>query len=276
MVRQISWLRYSVCTLSLTMSVSAYSADKKKSKKPAASASEAPAPAAPALDASKIDAKSVLEKAETIRNPVDTYKVGVKLADLKEGKETDVRTYESIIKEGGKTRVNFIAPATEEGKRVLMIENDMWFFAPTTAKPIRIAPRQKIAGNAVYGDIAKLSFTNNYTTKVNRIEKVDGKDVIVLDLDAIEGKPVTYEKVEYWIEAGTNKPLKAIYATRAGKQMRIGHFEKYEAVMGEQRPTQLRIESMIEKDRVSVLTFSNQEKVNVPDQLFDKESLKSE
>jgi len=27
---------------------------------------------------------------------------------------------------------------------------------------------------------------------------------------------------------------------------------------------------------VSVLTFSNQEKVNVPDQLFDKESLKSE
>ncbi len=275
MFRQRSWLTYSACTLSLVLGTTAHSADQKKSKKPTTPASAAPASSA-AIDPAKVDAKAVLEKAEAIRNPIDTYKVGVKLADIKEGKETDVRTYESIIKEGGKTRVNFIAPATEEGKRVLMIENDMWFFAPTTAKPIRIAPRQKIAGNAVYGDIAKLSFTNNYTTKVNRIEKVEGKDVIVLDLDSIEGKPVTYEKVEYWIEASSNKPLKAVYATRAGKQMRIGHFEKYEAVMGEQRPTQLRIESMIEKDRVSILSFSNQEKVNVPDQLFDKESLKSE
>jgi outer membrane lipoprotein-sorting protein len=225
---------------------------------------------------SKPDAQALLDKAESIRNPSDTYKVTVSLVDLKGGKETDKRVYESLIKEGNKTRVNFVSPTTEQGKRLLMIDNDMWFFAPKTAKPIRIAPRQRITGNAVYGDIAKLSCSKNYIATYLREEKVEKQKLHVLALDAIEGRPVTYEKVEYYIDAANNRPVKAIYSTKSGKAMRIGYFENYVKSLGEERPSRLRIESLIEKDRISTLDFENQEKVEVPDRLFDKDSLSRE
>jgi outer membrane lipoprotein-sorting protein len=222
------------------------------------------------------DAQVLLDKAEAIRNPSDTYKVTVSLIDLKGGKETDKRTYDSLIKDGNKTRVNFVSPTTEQGKRLLMIDNDMWFFAPKTAKPIRIAPRQRITGNAVYGDIAKLSFSKNYTATYLREEKIGKQKAHVLALNAIEGRPITYEKVEYYIDATNNRPIKAIYSTKSGKAMRIGYFENYVKSLGEDRPSRLRIESLIEKDRVSTLDFENQEKVEVPDRLFDKDSLSRE
>jgi outer membrane lipoprotein-sorting protein len=230
----------------------------------------------PAIAQNSPNAQELLAKAEAIRNPVDTYKVTVNLVDMDGGKQKDTRVYESLIKDGNKTRVNFVSPAIEQGKRVLMIDNDMWFFTPKTAKPQRIAPSQKVMGNAMYGDIAKLSFTNNYNASYLRADTYEGKKAHVLSLEAISGKPVTYERIEYWIATDSTRPLKAIYSTKSGKVLRHAYFEKYSNVMGQERPTQLRIESVIEKDRVSILTYSDQEKVQVPDRLFDKEALSRE
>lgn len=218
------------------------------------------------------NAQQLLEQAEAIRNPTEDYSVDVTLVDKNKGAE-ETRTYECSVKGAGKALVKYITPAVEKGTKVLMVENDMWVQLPSSAKPIRISPRQKLAGNAAYGDVTRLTFLGNYTPKFVREDTYEGHPAVVLDLTAIDGRPVTYDKVEYWIDKASKKPLKAFYQTVAGKTLREGYFEKFEDVFGKQRPTSMRLIDHIIHDHVTVMTFTNSKQRSFADSVFEKQNL---
>jgi outer membrane lipoprotein-sorting protein len=235
----------------------------KAASKPAASAKEA----AP-------DAQTILERAELIRNPNEDYSVHVTLVDAKNGKEDPPRTYESLLKGRDKALVKFLTPASESGQRVLMVGQDMWVFIPTSAKPMRVSANQKLTGNAAYGDITRLSFVGNYTAKLNRTDKYQGQtDAHVLDLTSIEGRPVTYDRVEYWVDAKTFRPLKTLYMSNTGKVIREGTFGEYEDIFGVQRPTKLTLVNSLRTDQVTTLKFSKSKQQKFTDMLFEKQNL---
>ncbi len=217
-------------------------------------------------------AEDVLEKAEKIRNPTEDYSIEVELHDKKDGK-TDVRKYETFIKGRDKALVKFVEPSSESGTRVLMTGADMYVFVPTSAKPVRVSANQKLTGNAAYGDVARLSFIGNYRPEHKAIEKVGGKDAYLLDLTSIPGRPVTYDKVLYWVDAKTMYPLKAHYMTSSGKLIREGTFEDYADVFGVQRPRTFILKNAMRNDHVTVLKFSNPKKKNLPDLMFEKQNL---
>ncbi len=218
-----------------------------------------------------VDPAKLLHEAEFIRNPQDDYQVHVLLVDEKNNKKEE-HTYETLVKGRHKSLVRFLTPIADKGTKALMVDEQMWIYVPSTSKPIRIAPRQKVMGNAAYGDIVRLSFEGNYTAKFVREDKFKDKKAIVLDLIAIEDKPVTYDRVEYWIEADTHRPLKALYQTTSGKTLREGFFDKFANVLGVQRPTRLVLQDFLQKDHVTNLVFSEAKKTSLPDLLFDKEN----
>jgi outer membrane lipoprotein-sorting protein len=224
------------------------------------------ASAAPALDAEKL-----LAEAEVIRNPQEDYVVQVELKDGKDA-NAEVRTYETSIKGRDKALVAFKTPESERGKQVLMDGGDMWVYMPTTAKPIRISPRQKLAGNAAYGDIARLNFSGNYDAKIARQDRYQGKAAVVLALKAKDGKPVTYSDIDYWVDPDTKRPLLAEYKSTSGKVLKIGYFEAYESVFGVQRPTLLRLVDKLNGAQ-TLLKFKDAEKANLPALLFEKQNL---
>ncbi|MEY4630971.1 MAG: hypothetical protein RIQ81_1091 [Pseudomonadota bacterium] len=230
------------------------------------------APAKEAAKSSTPPAAEVLEKAEAIRNPTDDYSVDVELHDKKDGK-VDVRKYESFIKGRDKALVKFVEPVSESGTRVLMTGPDMYVFVPTSAKPVRVSANQKLTGNAAYGDVARLSFVGNYKAEHKGMEKVGGKDAYVLDLNSLPGRPVTYDKILYWVDAKTMYPLKAHYMTQSGKVIREGTFEDYADVFGVQRPRTFVLKNALRTDHVTVLKFSNPKKKSMPDLMFEKQNL---
>lgn len=229
-------------------------------------------PVAPTASPTPVSPERLLEQAEAIRNPTENYTVDVQLVDKNKGVE-ETRTYECSVKGPERALVKYLTPAVEKGTKVLMVAGDMWVFIPSSAKPIRISPKQKLAGNAAYGDVTRLSFLGNYKPTILREDIYQGKAVIVLDLAAIDGKPVTYDKIEYWIEKITKKPIRAYYQTVAGKTLREGYFEKYENIFGVQRPTAMRLIDHIIQDHVTVMTFANAKMKDLPEELFEKQNL---
>ena len=218
-------------------------------------------------------AETILEKAETIRNPQTDYVVGVELTDTNRKGEKETRVFKSLIKGRDKALVKFVKPEVDAGKKVLMVDTSMWVYMPQTAKPIRISPKQKLAGNAAYGDITRLNFIGNYAAELKETKSVDGRKVHVLKLTAMKDRAVTYSQIEYHIDATSYRPLLVNYQTPRGKILKAATFSDYQNVLGVQRPTEMRIEDKLNKSKVTVLKFRDAKKANLPDIMFEKQNL---
>lgn len=216
------------------------------------------------------DATTLLKKAEEIRNPQDDYSVKVV---LKESDKKEEKTFKTMIKGRDKALVEFLTPKSDLGKKVLMSESNMWIYMPTSKKPIRVSPKQKLAGNAAYGDIARLNFIGNYTPKYIKQDQVGKTKAHVLELNAIKDRPVTYSKLEYWIDASNNRPIKVLFQTKNGKTMKTGYFTDYKNVLGTVRPTTMKILDQLRKGRHTTLKFIDAKKENLPGILFEKQNL---
>ena len=51
----------------------------------------------------------------------------------------------------------------EKGQKVLMLGDDFWLLMPDSQRPLRISPMQKLLGDASTGDIATMSWAEDYT-----------------------------------------------------------------------------------------------------------------
>ena len=223
--------------------------------------------------ATQPDAAKILADAEHIRSPSEDYVVNVRLVDRKKGKE-EVRTYETSLKGRDKALVKFLTPTSEAGTQVLMVGTDMWVKVPTSAKAIRISAKQKLTGNAAYGDVARLSFVGNYSVRIAGSEKFEGKtDAWILELTSIEGQPVTYDRVDYWVDKKTSRPLRAIYKTTSGKTLREGTFGGFRDVLGVMRPTEFVLVNSMQSDHATTLTFDSAVRKPLPDLLFERQNL---
>lgn len=218
------------------------------------------------------DAAKLMEAAEHIRNPPDTYATTVLLEDKTKGKTLNNR-YETFVKGRDKALVKFLEPAADVGTRVLFVDNDMWIFIPSTAKPVRVSPRQKLAGNAAYGDVTRLNFVGNYTAKYLREDKFEKTAVHVLDLTAIKDRPVTYDRIEYWVDKANNRPVRMLYKTATEKVIREGTFDDFKPLFGVDRPNKFVITDALDKSHVTTLTFKDTKKRTFADAVFQKQNL---
>ncbi len=215
--------------------------------------------------------KQILAKAEEKRNPTQNYKVHCVLVPLPQKKE-DVRTYDTYISRGQKTIVEFLTPAIDKGKRVLLVDNQMWIHMPTISNPMRISPRQRLAGDAVYGDIARLSFIDNYSVKIKGQRKEAGKNYTVLELTALPERAVSYDRVEHWVEEKTYRPFRTEYQTMNGKKLRVAKYENFKAIFGVDRPTRIVFSDALTGSKTR-LDLKNYKKFSMPEIAFDKNNL---
>lgn len=227
----------------------------------------------PLMAATEVNAKEVVEAAENIRNPKLSYKSKVTVVDHLPRKADDTRTYESSVSGKDEGLVKFLTPSSDLGKKLLFRAEDMWAYIPTSANPIRISPRQKLTGNAAYGDIASIDYSKNYDAKFLRMDKFENKDAFLIDLTAIKGKLVTYDKIEYWIDAASKKPLKAHFMTSSGKLLRVCLYTEYKNILGVERPTKLVIQNYLNKGHETDIAFSDFKKMDFSPLIFKKENL---
>ncbi|MGI9134316.1 MAG: outer membrane lipoprotein-sorting protein [Rhodoferax sp.] len=170
----------------------------------------------------------MLKAADHFRMSADNLQVETRIqvvnADGSVGKE---RHYTVFAQAGRKSLVLMQSPA-EKGQKVLMLGDDFWLLMPESQRPLRITPMQKLLGDASTGDIATLSWADDYSGKLQGEEHCEGSSgsplpCLHLSLNATR-KGVTYQRIELWLGKLRGEPLHAdlyVLSDKLAKQARF-------------------------------------------------------
>jgi hypothetical protein len=130
-----------------------------------------------------------------------------------------------------------LAPPRDRGNKVLMVNGNMWFHRPGLSKAVPISQRQRLMGNAAYGDIAATNYAEDYEATTLEDETVDGELCFVFDLKARDSR-AAYDRVKYWVSKERVVGVKAEYLTVSQKKFKSAVMESANTIRigGEVRP----------------------------------------
>ncbi len=230
-----------------------------------AAAFGAPAPAS--------DPAAIVAAADHVRFPPDAFQVEVKVTNMIPGKTEDLRHYQILSKGNANTVVRTLAPAAERGQIMLMRGRELWVFLPSVAQPVRMPLSQKLTGQVANGDLARANFTGDYTPKILRTDRIEGRDYAVLELAAVN-RSVTYQKVVYWVDAKSMWPYKAEFYTLSGRLMKTCLYRDFKKMEGAVRPSRLIMQDALKQGEISHMVYSGMKRRELADKIFTKDYLK--
>jgi hypothetical protein len=185
------------------------------------------------LTACAQDVPALLKAADKYRMSSDNMQVETQIsvfnADGTPDKERRYTVFaqqkhQSLV-EGGNQHQSLVlmqSPA-EKGQKVLMLADDFWLLMPNSQRPLRITPMQKLLGDASTGDIATMSWAEDYTAQLVGDESCGDAPCTHLSLTAAR-KGVTYARIELWIGKTKHEPLRADLYVQSDKLAKQASF----------------------------------------------------
>ena len=214
--------------------------------------------------------KEILEKADEARGNVEGVEWTIKIESIERGRK-QVRTL--IIKARDfNSLAEFISPPKVKGRKLLMIDRNMWFVKPGLRKPVPISPRQKLIGGASNGDIASTNYAGDYKVTNASEESVNEESCYLYDLTATN-KKATYDRIKYWISKKQLVGVKADFFTVSGKMFKSATFEYDNSIMVQDRSrsfvSKMVITNAVIKEDITTMMYSKVKIKRIPDSTFN-------
>lgn len=213
------------------------------------------------------DAAAILARSDAYRSAIDNFSIDVDLVN-----HEDARTETSKIRVYGRgsdrSVVEFLAPAAEKGKYLLMLRDAMWIYIPTASRPIRISPLQRLMGQASNGDVARTSFAVDY---IARGATRDG-DAWMLELEA-KDPALAYKRVRLRTDVASDEPIRADFYAVSGKLLKRAHYRKFAVMAGRRVVSEIEIEDMLRPGRRTVMTYSALTARDTAEKMFTRDAL---
>ena len=230
----------------------------------------------------QLSAKQILEQSDKLRNPTNPFSTQITLIEYNKGKEIN----RSIIKVNSKANANngqfrslvqFLRPQSDSGKLMLQNGNEIWFYDPAAKNSIRLSAQQRLMGQASNGDVMTSNFALDYHVKLLAEENIKDatkkpRTVYHLHMTA-KTKSVTYASADYWVEKGTNRPVKAKFYSSSKRLLKIVYYTKFQKQLGQVRPTQVLIIDGVDTSKVTRMQMSNYRNITIPEAWFQRNYL---
>lgn len=213
------------------------------------------------------DAATVLEKSDAWRNPLDSFSIDVEVTSW-DGKSSETSKYRVHGKGSDRSVVEFLAPASEKGKSLLMLRDAMWIYLPLASRPIRISPTQRLMGQASNGDVARSSFAADYVA----VRMTQEPDAWLLELRA-KDEAMSYRKVLLRIARGTFRPIDAEFFVASGKRLKRAHYREFAVMAGRQSVSEVEIEDLVRPGRRTTMHYTNLAARRHDDAMFAKDAI---
>ena len=217
-----------------------------------------------AVGAKTIDAQTILQKADAIRNPAKSYYMQVEV--LAQSKRS---LFDVFIQGSDKTLIKTLQPRRDRGRNLLMIKENMWAYIPNLHRAIRVGLAQKLSGQAANGDISRMRWSGDYTPKII----TQSKQNWTLHLKA-KKRGLTYDQLEVTIAKRTFRPLQAKFLTLTGKAMKLAKYENYQKREGKFRPLRIVITDALKKSRVTTINILKIKSKQFRNSLFNRQNLR--
>jgi hypothetical protein len=162
--------------------------------------------------------QSLLEQVDTYRMPLKEGQVFVELSVVNDGSRGRALPMRVEFSRSRERRVETLG-GQRKGQRVLLTQGSYWLYMPGIKQPVRLNRLQRILGQASFGDIGKLQFSEDYRA-VRWVEK-DGSLQVTLTA-RVPGEVV--DDIELWISPETGAPQSAAFLFPSGKTFKILEF----------------------------------------------------
>lgn len=232
--------------------------------------------------AAEPDAQSLLAQSDAIRNPGQPYRVTVTLTEFEKSVQVNTTTlvsYARTLEAGGQfvSLVRFVQPVRDAGKVMLKNGSDLWFYDPGTKSAVRIAPQQRLMGQAANGDVVTVNFARDYQATVAAEESIrDGernvRKAYKLMLTA-SSSDATYGNIELWVDTSSSAPIKARFFADSGRLLKTAFYRKFQTQLGAERPTETVIIDGLDPQAVTLVRLSEFGFRNIPGNWFQREYL---
>jgi hypothetical protein len=251
------------------------------------------------------DVAALLKKADAYRLQEGAAQVETRV-ELYRGDALDKeRRYTVYLKPGRRSLVLMKSPA-EAGQKVLMLADQFWLLMPDTQRPLRITATQKLLGEASTGDIANMTWSDDYEGKVADEKECPAppaslspgpspasgrgeKDSLplpragegsrerararCLHLDLAAARPgVTYARIELYLDKASKLPIKADLYVNSGKRAKEAWYEA-RTVDGQLRVMSMTLLDDIQAGRRTVVRYQSIVAREAPDEFFNPAAL---
>jgi outer membrane lipoprotein-sorting protein len=243
-------------------------------------------PMAAWLDVSAVaqaqSAQEIVVATDKVRNPDKPFRSTLRLTEYVGGQERDHDAMVLYSKEDGATRqfrnlVQYVEPARDAGKRVLLDGHSLWFYDPNSKVSVRISAQQRLIGQAAIGDILTVNLAADYASSVVGTETIDDatrqpRKCWHLELKASDDL-ANYNRVEYWVEQGSFYPIKGKFYADSGRLLKIVYFRKFAQQLGAVRPTEAIIIDAVDSSLATTATLGDYAYQEIPEAWFQRDYL---
>ena len=173
------------------------------------------------------DVATLLAAADRYRTGADALQVETEVTVTgRDGTVEKERRYTVFTQSQRRSLVLMRTPA-EAGQKVLMLGDDFWLLMPGSQRPLRITPSQKLLGDASTGDIATMSWADDYGGSVVGEEACPPPEAQRscrhLSLTA-NRKGVSYARIELWLGKARHEPVAAELYVQSDKLAKRARF----------------------------------------------------
>jgi hypothetical protein len=172
------------------------------------------------------DTSTILKTTDKFRMSADNLQVETLINVVNPDGTPDKERRYTVFAQAGRQSLVLMQSPAEKGQKVLMLGDDFWLLMPSSQRPLRITPMQKLLGDASTGDIATMSWADDYAAKLLGEEpcaptKTDSpaaspplqaasapQTCLHLSLSATR-KGVTYQRIELWVGKTRYEPVRA-------------------------------------------------------------------
>ena len=178
-----------------------------------------------------------------------------------------------------KSLTEYLAPARENGTKMLKLEDRLWIYSPASDRSIQLSGhmlRQSVMGSDLsYEDMMEdRELTDLYEAKVSGEETIDERNCYVLELTA-KVEDVAYHSRKMWIDSERFVPLKEELFAKSGQLLKKTEMSDVVQVQGRWFPRKVLYKDMLKEGKGTEFIMTdikfNQE---IPAYIFSKASLK--
>ena len=218
------------------------------------------------LPANALDVKTLLKEADAFRINSDAIRVETEVRVFKSGKPDKTRLYNVYVKPGRRSLVVMRSPA-ERGQKMLMLGDDFWLVLPSSQRPLRVTPMQKLLGDASTGDIASLTWAEDYDGQVIGEALVEGIPCLKLDITG-RRKGVSYPRIVLSLAKSDRSPVHAELYVASDKLAKEAAF-KFGSVEGRKLVTTMLLTDRLQRERVTEVHYLSRAPKALPDEYYN-------
>ena len=243
----------------------------------------------PSASSAVPDAAALLRKAEQYRGLSENFVLNGRIETLRDGVQEKIQPYQLLAGQDRKSLVIF-TDGINKGQKVLLQDQQFWLQIPGSRRPLRITPLQKLMGEASSGDVASLSWQQDYQISSITAVRVDAVTGTKLHDDAVTAQSqaawqleltaardgLSYARIQLLVAADDAFPLSAEFYLASGKVAKQARFVRGQRLVNQQPSDAviaMQLSDKLQSKAVTVLHYDALTEQQLPARFFNPQAL---